>query len=613
MCRIYGCFGGEPFGPDVLGSVAAAMLPGGPDEQSLHRGDGWALGTNRLAIQGVSHGRQPFTHGALSCVFNGEIYNHRQLRAELAAQGHSFEGECDGDVLLPLYELYGDAFVSRLEGMYAIAIVDRRDDACLKLFTDHAGMKPLFHYLSADGRRLCFASELGALRRFPDFPDELDPLAVDRYLGGRAVWGPGTVHPRVRTLEPGSALRFTGGRATVAHTALKPAEPDWPAGGPTVTAAAALLDTVLREEMRRMLDADVPVCVITSGGLDSSYTTALAAHLVPDVASFNIAYQGDWPADERHFAAEAARHCGTRHHQVLLDPAGFPALVERFVRHLDQPNNAPHSLSTFALFEAVHDAGFKVALTGDGADELFAGYARFTKADRDGSATWHRTYQSTMAAVHTTTLEKLYTPDYLAHVKASGGFFGDRSGDELDRRVRAGTHGKLETLLRYDQSARFPSYILRRVDHLSMAHSVEARIPFLQPSVMRLAHALPADVKVAGDTVKAPVAEAARRWVPARIVDRPKQPFTLPIAAMIRPGEALHDMIGDLLLAPGARCHDYVRQDAVRELFHLQTQSPGAHTAEALWSLLVLESWLRAHSTPPRAPLTPRTVGRRRP
>lgn len=599
MCRIYGCFGGERADPEVLSAVAAAMYAGGPDEQTVRRGDGWALGNNRLAIQGIESGHQPFVRDSLCCVFNGEIYNHRQLRAELASQGYAFDGDCDGDVLLPLYELYGDAFTSRLEGMFAIALVDERNEPTLKLFTDHAGMKSLYCYLSADGCRLCFASELKSLSQFPDFPGELDPLAVDRYLGGKAVWGPNTVYTQVRTLEPGSTLRFASGRTTVTHAPLEPARPHWPGGEPTVAGAAELLDELLRSEIARMLDADVPVCVITSGGLDSSYTTALAAHLASDVASFNIAYEGDWPADERHYAAEVARHCGTEHHQVILDTAGFPDLVERFVRHLDQPNNAPHSLSTFALFEAVHLAGFKVALTGDGADELFAGYARFVKADRDGAATWYRSYQGTMAAAHTAALDRLYTPGYLAHVKAAGGYFGDRSGDELDRRVRSGKNSKLETLLRYDQSERFPYYILRRVDHLSMAHSVEARVPFLQPSVMRLAHALPAHIKVAGDTVKAPVAEAARRWVPQSVVNRPKQPFTLPITAMIKPGEALYDMIGDLLLGPGARCRDYIRRDAVHDLFRTQTESPTAHAAGLLWSLLMLETWLSARSLTP--------------
>ncbi|MDH6542786.1 asparagine synthase (glutamine-hydrolyzing) [Streptomyces sp. SPB4] len=599
MCRIYGHFGGDPVDRDALHAVARAMHPGGPDEQTLHTEGTWALGNNRLAVQGIDHGRQPFVLGDTTCVFNGEIYNHRELRAELAAQGHTFEGDCDGDVLLPLYERYGDAFVSRLEGMFAIALVDRRGEPCLKLFNDHAGMKSLYYHLSADGRRLSFASELQGLSRFPDFPHAVDPLAIDRYLGGKAVWGPRTIHTGVRTLEPGTALRFADGRVTLTRTPLAPAPIDWPDGGPTLTAAAGLLDGILRRELSRMLDADVPVCVITSGGLDSSYTTAIAAGLVPDLASFNVAYKGTWPSDERHFAEEVARHCGTRHHQVLLDPADFPALVDRFVRHLDQPNNAPHSLSTFALFEAVHDAGFKVALTGDGADELFGGYARFVKAARDGDATWHRGYQDTMAAVGTGTLRGLYTPEYRALVEADGGLFADRAGDELDRRVRSATHDKLETLLRYDQAERFPYYILRRVDHLSMAHSVEARIPFLQPAVMRFAHALPTELKVVGDTVKAPVSEAARRWIPRSVVERPKQPFTLPVAAMIKPGEALHELIGDTLLGPGARCRDHFRQDVVRDLFRMQSENPGAHTAEILWSLLMLETWLSVRNLTP--------------
>lgn len=598
MCRIHGSFGGGPVDPGVLRAVADAQRHGGPDAQTLRTGtvagQFWALGNDRLAVQGVDHGEQPYVLGETTCVFNGEIYNHRELRAELAAHGYAFEGDCDGDVLLPLYERHGDAFVDRLEGMFAVAIVDRRGAPRVKLFTDHAGMKSLYYYVSRDGRGLRFASELRALSRFPDFPGALDPLAVDRYLGGRAVWGPGTVYRDVHTLPPGGTLTFDGGRLALGQRLLEP--------GDTVAdlaSAAEILDATLRHEMSRMLDADVPVCVITSGGLDSSYLTALAATTVPEPHSFNIAYRGDWPSDERHFAREVAEHCGTRHHQVIVDPADFPALIDRFVHHLDQPNNAPHSLSTFALFEAVHEAGFKVALTGDGADELFAGYARFVKAARDDSATWHRAYQGTMAAADTATLGRLYTPDHLAQVQASGGYFGDASGDALAARVRAGRHEKLEELLRYDQVERFPYYILRRVDHLSMAHAVEARIPFLQPSVMRLAHALPAALKVVGEQVKAPVAEAARPWLPTSVLDRPKQPFTLPVTAMIRPGEALYDLIGDTLLGPDSRCAAYVRRDAVRELFRMQTERPAAHAAGVLWSLLMLETWLAARDLRP--------------
>ncbi|WP_436500486.1 asparagine synthase (glutamine-hydrolyzing) [Actinokineospora sp. HUAS TT18] len=597
MCRIYGSFGDKSVDSHVLAAVAEAQVHGGPDAQTVVNADTWALGNNRLAIQGIAAGEQPFRLDGLTCVFNGEIYNHRALRAELGARGYRFNGDCDGDVLLPLYELYGDEFVSRLEGMYAIAIVDTRAEPCLKLFVDHAGMKSLYYYVS-DGSQLNFASELRALAKFPDFPDRIDPLAVDRYLGGKAVWGPETIYSQVRTLVPGTVLRFSAdGWLTERQIDLAPREFDWPEGGPTRAAAAEILDGLLHDELSRMLDADVPVCVITSGGLDSSYITGMAKSLVPDLASFNIAYAGTWPSDERHFADEVARHVGTRHHQVLLEPAEFPGLIDRFLRHLDQPNNAPHSLSTYGLFEAIHDAGFKVALTGDGADELFSGYARYVKAARDGSATWHRSYQDTMAAAGPGTLSTLYSTAFRAEVAANGGYFADQSGDELVKRVRGAD--KLETLLRYDQFERFPYYILRRVDHLSMAHSVEARIPFLQPSVMRFSRALPTSLKVVDELVKTPVADAARRWIPQSIVDRPKQPFTLPIAAMIRPGEALHDLIGDVLLSSAFRCKDYFDQRKLRELFQLQTDNPSGHAAEVLWSVLMLELWLSVRDLTP--------------
>lgn len=593
MCRIYGYLGGGPVPPSRLEAVAGAQLSGGPDAQTVHLQSDWALGNNRLAVQGIGAGAgvQPFRLGRLSCVFNGEIYNHRELRAELAAAGYSFAGDCDGDVLLPLYERHGADFVHRLQGMFAIALIDERAEPELRLFTDHAGMKSLFYFLDRD--RFCFASELPALRNFPGFPDELDPLSIDRYLGGKAVWGPGTVYRKVRSTVPGSAISFRPDTGVLERTWVLEAgefDPDFD------------LDVRLSYELRRMLTPDVPVCVITSGGLDSSYLTAIASGLVPDLASFNVAYEGDWPSDERHFAAEVAQRYGTVHHQVLLRPADFPSLTERFVQHLDQPNNAPHSLSTFGLFEAIHQAGYKVALTGDGADELYAGYARYSKAAEDGSQDWHRSYQSTMAVAGASALLRLYNEEFRAAVLSAGGPFVDRSGDELAARVAAGTHGKLEELLRYDQYQRFPYYILRRVDHLSMAHAVEARIPFLQPAIVRHAHQLPASAKVISATVKAPVVAAARARLPASVLNRPKQPFTLPITQMIRPGEALYDLIGDVLLAPGCHTSDYVDRGVVTELFELQTETRAQHAAEILWSLLVLDLWLSAHTaaTPSR-------------
>lgn len=587
MCRIHGYIDTGAIDVAALHAVAAAQHHGGPDDQTLRCADGWALGNNRLAIQGLDHGTQPFTLGQhLTCVFNGEIYNHHELRNQLATKGYRFTGTCDGDVLLPLYELYGPSFAERLEGMYAIAIVDSRTgEPVLRLVADHAGMKSLYFYVVPTGLR--FASELNALSKFPDFPTAIDHTAVDRYLGGKAIWGPETIYRQVQTLTPGQIVEYRAGRTPIRTTFRPTATRDIDLANPAET-----LQHLLRREMSRMLSADVPVCVITSGGLDSSYLTGLAASLQEEVETFNVAYRGTWPADERHHAAAVAAHCGTRHHQVELDPAGFPELIDRFTGYLDQPNNAPHSLSTFGLFEAVHAAGFKVAVTGDGADELFAGYRRFIDAAHDTSASWHRTYQATMAVAPAQSLRRLYTREFDETISDTGGLFTDRVGDELDLRRQNAGLSPLETLLRYDQTERFPYYILRRVDHLSMAHSVEARIPFLQPAIVNLAHSLPAAAKIGAGSGKAPVAGAARTTIPAAVIERPKQPFTLPIAAMMVPGQPLYDLVGDTVLAGSLRSGHVFEQASLRELFTAQTQQPAAQPAELLWSVLVLERWL---------------------
>lgn len=595
MCRIHGHLGGDPIDRSTMFAIASAQRHGGPDAQSVHLGPGWALGNARLAVQGIDGGAQPFHLGQyLTCVYNGMIYNHEHLRNQLSGYGHRFESACDGDLLLPLYERYGDTFTTHLEGMYAIAIVDaRRGPPELKLFVDHTAMKSLYYYRTADGRGLRFASEIQALRQFPDFPDAVNLTAIDRYFAGKAVWGPETMFTEVKTLPPGYRARFTtSGGLTLAHTAVPPARGPHP--DLDVTTTGEHLDQHLRTEMARMLRADAPVCVITSGGLDSSYLTGIAAEIAAEVHTFNVAYTGSWPADERGFAADVAAHCGTRHTQVELDPARFPALTEQFVAHLDQPNNAPHSLSTYGLFQAIRAAGFKAAVTGDGADELFAGYRRFQTATTATDTDWHRHYQATLATAAPSALASLYTPAYRETLNAAGGLFSDQVGHRLAERAGA-SPDRLEALLRFDQYERFPYYILRRLDHLSMAHGVEARIPFLQPRIVNFAHHLPAHLKIADGIGKAPVASAARSVIPRHIIDRPKQPFTLPIAAMMTPGQPLFDMVGDIAL-PVQRTAALLDPVAVKSLFAQQASgTAGPDTAALLWSILILEMWLATH------------------
>ncbi|MFE1500015.1 asparagine synthetase B family protein, partial [Streptomyces albidoflavus] len=336
----------------------------------------------------------------------------------------------------------------------------------------------------------------------------------------------------VEVLEPGTTwVGELGGTPRLRRRAA------YVAGGPLddgFTAARQVRRT-LRSEVGRLLVADVPVALITSGGLDSSLVTALAAERGP-VHTFNIAYRGAWPFDERHFAREVAERAGATHHQVEIDPAGFPELLEDTVWHLGQPNADPIALSTFALFRAVRDAGFTVALTGDAADEVFGGYERMRVAAERAAAgaNWSEGYLDALSAAPAALRNGLYTDAYRAHVATDPALPAAARDDLLH-----GPGTVLDRITRFELDHRLPAYHLRRVDHLSMASSVEARVPFCQRSVVALGRVLPDHQRIQGGQVKRTLYAAAAGLLPDRVLSRPKQPFTLPVTAMLRPGTSL--------------------------------------------------------------------------
>ncbi|MET9380901.1 asparagine synthase (glutamine-hydrolyzing) [Streptomyces sp. NPDC002928] len=585
MCRIFGHFDAQVTRHE-LRTVAAVQRHGGPDAQTFADGAGWALGNNRLAVMDPSGGSQPYRLGEhITVVFNGEIYNHAELRARLTALGHRFEDTCDGSVLPALYAEFGADFTEHLDGMYSVAVVDLRGEAKLLLVTDELGMKPLYYHWDDRTRRLRFASELPALLAFPGMRAGVWEPGLDEYLSTKTPFGEQTMFEGIRVLPPATTLTVT--RSGGLRTSRRRTRPRAVVAADTGEAGERVRE-LLRTETHRLIRADVPVSVITSGGLDSSLVSALAAEAAPDLHSFNIAYAGDWPHDERHFAREAARRSGTRHHQVEIDPADFPSLLPEVVWHLGQPNADPITLSTYALFGAVRDAGFRVALTGDAADELFGGYDRIRAAlDVPPDGDWVSGYLDSLAAVPRGLRESLYAPAYRDFVRSRGSV-ADRIAHAL---VSSGT-SRMESLTAFETGSRLPAYHLRRVDHLSMAASVEVRLPFCQPSVVRYATALPRELKVRGGRGKLALYAAAEGLLPASVLGRPKQPFTLPIAAMLVPGSALHAFARDMLAPARLRRAGLLDPVAVDRLFADQATRPSDRSALAIWSLLVHELWL---------------------
>ncbi|WP_406133461.1 asparagine synthase (glutamine-hydrolyzing) [Streptomyces zaomyceticus] len=590
MCRIFGSFaagaatGADRPDPAQLAAVSARQRHGGPDEHHVLGGPGWSLGCDRLAVTDPCGGQQPYRLPHLPgilAVLNGELYNHAELRRTLTARGHRFPDRCDGTLLPALYAEHGPAFAEHLDGMFAVAILDLRPGGTrLVLAVDDMGMKPIhLHHDPYDGSTR-FASEIPALLAFEGVRISPREDSLDTVLATRTSFATHTALDGVSVLPPGATALVRPGIAPLVRRR-----------GPHRTTPVGDTQDVLRHEVRRLARADVPVCAITSGGLDSGLVTALAAEHAretdaPPLHTFHLTYRGRWPDSEAAYARSVARRTRTVHHEIAVDPDELSSLLTRTVRHLGQPNADPIALSTYALFRAVRENGFTVALTGDGADELFGGYDRMRAALAAPAGTdWTGTYADALSAAPRLLREHLYTADYRAHI-ADQGSAADRIEQEL-RSAEAFGEDRLTAMTAFETRWRLPAYHLRRVDHLSMAWAVEARMPFCQPSVVTHAHALP----TAARTGKRALYEAGAELLPAAVLRRPKQPFTLPLSAMLAPGSPLLETVGELLSPARLVLGGKVRADRVRKLLTRHLERPSHHDAQALWALAVHELW----------------------
>jgi asparagine synthase (glutamine-hydrolysing) len=590
MCRIYGVFNDE-IPPSELRTVAALQWHGGPDGRGSAQDRAWAIGSNRLAIMDPRGGRQPykFLGGAIRVVFNGEIYNHRDLRRSLELRGYAFEDDCDGSILPALYHRHGDSFAEHLDGMYAIAVLDQRGEPRLVLATDHIGMKPIYYRWDQAAQKLYFASEIPALLAFAAVSRMAWRAGLDAYLATKTPFGEQTMFADVRALPPAATATFdraSGLRIRRRDLGDLPAH-DADLARADLTDLADETRELLAQEVRRLQVADTAVASIISGGLDSGLVTALAAAGGEQVDAFNIAYKGTWPGDERRYARLIARCSGAVYHQVLADPETFPDLVADVVWHLGQPNADPITLSTYCLFGAVRNAGFKVALAGDVADEVFGGYGRMQAAASATGPGWPGAYLDALAVLPARRRRALYTRDYAAELAAPESAIPEAAV----RSLRDGPGTPLQRVCELELRYRLPAYHLRRVDHLSMAHSVEVRLPFGQRRVVALACALPDHLKISGVAVKRTLHAVGRGLLPAEVLNRPKQPFTLPIAAMLAPGWPLWDFAHDVLASRDLSTEGQLDAGAVRQLFADQADRRDETTALTIWALMIYQVW----------------------
>jgi asparagine synthase (glutamine-hydrolysing) len=644
MCGICGelRFDGAPVSAGRLIAMRDQIAHRGPDSDGVYLTPGGAcgLGFRRLRIIDLTpNASQPMANedGAVQVVFNGEIYNFRTLREGLVARGHVFRSHSDTETIVHLYEERGRDCIADLEGMFAIAIWDARANR-LVLARDRAGKKPLFYYRSA--RLMAFASEMKSFFGHPDIAMDLDPEAVPYYFIHGYAPGPATFYKQVRQLDPATVMTVEqDGRTTSRRywqLAFQPASEVRPL---TVEQAADGLRERLTRAVERRLVSDVPLGAFLSGGLDSTIIVGLMSRLMSEpVKTFSIGFEDDPAYDETAYAQVAARRFRTDHTEFRVAPSALD-LIDTLIWHHDGPFGDSSALPTYIVSKLAR-AHVTVALTGDGGDELFAGYRRFRAALRS------ERLPRLAAAAGRALFSSLPTPAHERHWLAEAQRFFRATTLPLDERVtmwNAFFFDDVEDLLRRDfvaalrpietlhhlERARVPmdgwstlsrllyanftSYLaddlLVKTDRCTMANALEARSPFLDRELVEYAAALPDRLKLDGRRTKAILRDTFRDLVPPEIERRGKMGFGVPLGTWLRGN--LREYMRDLLLAPDARYRDMLSGAFVEGVVRRHL-SGDANLGQPLWSLICFERWLqllpgwrqgeRPHSAPASGP-----------
>ena len=614
---------------DLLGRMTDSIAHRGPDDSqtwiSTDHHDaygkpiGVGLGFRRLSIIDLQGARQPMANedGGVRMVFNGEIYNYRTLRRRLQGSGHQFATDGDGESILHLYEDLGTDCFAQLNGMFAIAIWDARRNR-LVLARDRIGQKPL--YYAATENRLVFGSELKCLAAVDGVCNEIDPAAIDEFLTYQYIPHPGTIWKGVRKLPPGHFAIYQDGKLTVSRYWDFDPSIETPIGKEE---ACERLRELLNDSVALRMQSDVPLGSFLSGGIDSSLITAIAqSQSTEQVRTFSIGFPvADF--DETKYAAEVAKHLGTKHQRFEVSPHGVD-VIDKLVWHYDEPFGDSSAVPTWYLSEMTRGE-VTVALSGDGGDELFAGYERYQALwlssrlqklfpfhkmpgiglvqrlpdsnkqrslirrgkrflEAFGQPTARR-YLNWLQIFPESLRASLYTDEFVASLP------GDDPFDFLDS-VWQRSRGR-DVVTRASMSDVFsylPCDLCTKVDIASMAHGLEVRQPLLDHRIVEFAGSLPVNLKFRGRRGKLILQDAFGSMIPSSIFTRKKMGFGIPIGGWFR--DELKPMVHDTLLASDAKIAPYFRQDAVAELVRSHEASEQNH-GYRLWNLLILEKWLR--------------------
>ena len=627
MCGICGLVtpsGAPPVRRELVERMRDTLVHRGPDGAGVYVEPQVGLGHRRLAIVDVAHGHQPMQSPdeRIALVYNGEVFNHPALQRQLEAQGVTYRTRSDTETVLHLYRRHGKAFVEQLRGMFAIAVWDR-EERTLVLARDRFGIKPLYYVHGNDGT-LWFASEIKALLEGGAVAPALNEAAFPDFLANHAPSGNDTLFAGVRRLPPGHVLTWRDGAITIArYWDLPVGEGEHAARSPRDLVAE--YTERFAEAVRLRLMSDVPLGMFLSGGIDSSAITAVMSTLVQDpIKTFSVAF-AEREANEFAYARQVAQRYRTDHHEVVLGRDEFFALVPQLVWHEDEPMAHPSSVALFAVsrLAAQH---VKVVLTGEGSDETLAGYNRYrmTALFRRFGRGWESLVPGPLrravaggvraAAPHSAFARKLARTPLVLPSDLDTLYFDNFAvfGRARQRQVlapalrdrlaaldpyaphhaamaRRDGRPLLEQLL-YADTATYLHELLMKQDQMSMAASIESRVPFLDHPLVEWVTGLPASLKLKGLTTKVILREAMKDRLPPEILSRKKMGFPVPVGAWLRTSH--QHVVHEFVLSERALGRDLFDAGAIRALVGEHMAGAARHD-ERLWALVNLEVWHR--------------------
>ena len=598
----------------VLDDMLESIVHRGPDDEGRLVDGQLAMGMRRLSIIDLADGKQPIFNesGRFGVVFNGEIYNYQELRKQLESKGHRFRTNSDTEVIVHLFEDHGPKCVDHLRGMFGFAVWDNEQRE-LFIARDRLGIKPLY-YTEADGQ-LIFASEIKAILQHPAYRPSLCHDALSHYLSLKFVPAPLTLFEGIYSLLPGHSLTIENGHVNT--------QPYWDMSFAKSDSSRSLedygeeLSHLLEESVRLRLRSDVPFGAFLSGGVDSSLIVALMSQMLDEpVKTFSVGFHHSDGEDELPYARKVAEQFGCDHHEILVDGNDFIEHAEKVLFHMDQPI-ADHATVATHMVSKLARQHVKMVLTGEGGDELFAGYARYSV---ERMAPWVSAMPSFMGpwlragvrqlpglrrpkiAVSALTIRDeaqrfanwfpmlsddlkadLLRPE-LAHLRAGS---AELFRDQL-RHCEAAK--SLDRMLYVDTKLWLPDYLLLRGDKLTMANSLEARVPLLDHHLVEFAASLPTNLKLRGRTRKFLLKHCASKLLPDEIIHRPKRGFPIPIDRWLN--EDAKELMLDTLSESSLNTRSLFEPKFVENLVQ-QHLSGFTDNATEIWGLMSLEMWMR--------------------